>query len=285
MDNSTTGLGHVMRVEVDAKAWRLFPDLRELAAYRDLFITLSYRDIRVRYAQTALGFAWAFFQPLATLLVLSLIFGRAMDVDTQGIPYPLFAVTGISAWSYFSFVLKESGGSIIGSQEIVRKIYFPRLIIPLSKATVGLVDLVVALLVMIAMFFIYGLTPQKGIVLTVLFLLGIMVAAVGVGIWVSALTIKFRDLQHAIPFLIQFGLFITPVAYPASSVTSSIPPWATVLYYMNPMAGIIEGYRWSILGIGGVHGLAWLSFGMAIIFFVTGLIYFRKVERYLADLV
>ncbi|MCB0812112.1 MAG: hypothetical protein KDB87_02940, partial [Flavobacteriales bacterium] len=133
-----------MKIVVDAKSWNPVPDLREVFAHRDLFLTLAYRDVRVRYAQTMLGLGWALFQPLATLLIMVLVFGRAVKVDTQGVPYSLFAITGISAWSYFAFVLKESGSSLIGAQEMVRKIYFPRLIIPLSKATVGLIDMGVA---------------------------------------------------------------------------------------------------------------------------------------------
>ncbi len=274
-----------MRIEVDAKDWRFMPDIKELVAHRDLFVTLAYRDIRVRYSQTALGLLWALFQPLATLLILTLIFGRAIQVDTAGLPYPLFAVTGVSAWSYFAFVLKESGSSIIGAQEIVRKIYFPRLIIPLSKATVGLVDLAVALLVMVALFLYYGFTPHWGMGLAALYLLGIMGAAVGVGIWISALTIRFRDLQHVVPFVIQFGLFVTPVAYPAQVVSASLPGWAQVLYFLNPMAGLVEGYRWALLGVGDPGGLCVLSFISGGLLLITGLIYFRRMERVLADLV
>ncbi|MCW5899072.1 MAG: ABC transporter permease [Flavobacteriales bacterium] len=274
-----------MRIEVDAKAWRWIPDLRELVHHRDLFLTLSYRDLRVRYAQTALGLLWAFFQPLATLLILTLIFGRAVQVDTGGLPYPLFAITGVSAWTYFAFVLKESGGSIIGAQEIVRKIWFPRLIIPLSKATVGLVDLAVALLVMVVLFIHHGIAPHWGLALAFLYLLGIMASAVGVGIWVSALSIRFRDLQHVVPFMIQFGLFVTPVAYPAEAIMGSIPKWAQVLYFLNPMAGMIEGYRWALLGVGDPGGMCLLSIASAVVLFVTGLVYFRVMERQVADLV
>lgn len=259
--------------------------MRELVSHRDLFITLAYRDIRVRYAQTFLGFGWALFQPLATLLILVLVFGKAVKVDTMGVPYPLFAITGISAWSYFAFVLKESGNSIIGAQEVVRKIYFPRLIIPLSKATVGLVDLIVSLLVLATMFVIYGHVPGMKAILAIVYLAGIMLAALSVGIWVSALTIRFRDLQHVVPFLIQFGLFATPVAYPSSLVTNALPGWVQVLYFLNPMAGLTEGYRWCLLGVGDPGGMALLSVVVTVILAFTSLLYFRSVERYLADLV
>jgi lipopolysaccharide transport system permease protein len=274
-----------MRIEVDAKRWKPIPDLRELLAHRDLFLTLAYRDIRVRYAQTFLGFAWALVQPLATLLIMVLVFGRAVKVDTAGLPYSLFAITGISAWAYFAYVLKESGNSIIGAQEMVRKIYFPRIIIPLSKAAVGLVDLSVALLVMGALFVYHRVAPGPNVLLAIPYLLGIMMASVSTGIWISALTIRFRDLQHVVPFLIQFGLFITPVAYPAQLVSKALPQWAQVLYFLNPMAGLIEGYRWSLLGVGEPGGLCLISIAATVVLAVSSLLYFRSVERFIADLV
>jgi lipopolysaccharide transport system permease protein len=270
---------------VDAKRWKSLPNLRELYDHRDLFLTLAYRDLRVRYAQTALGLLWAFVQPLATLVILTLVFGRAVHVNTSGIPYPLFAVTGVSVWSYFSFVLKESGNSIIGAQGVVRKIYFPRLIIPLSKATVGLVDLIVVLLVMGVLFTYYGRAPQWGMALAFVYLFGIIIASLGVGIWVSALTIRFRDLQHVVPFAIQFGLFVSPVAYPAATVTSTLPFWGQVLYFLNPMAGLVEGYRWALLGVGDPGGLCFVSFIVTALLFVSGMIYFRHMERTVADLI
>lgn len=283
--NSSKGSYRGVRIVVDAKGWDWLPNLRELFDHRDLFLTLAYRDLRVRYAQTALGLLWAFLQPLATLVILTLVFGRAVHVDTSGIPYPLFAVTGVSVWSYFSFVLKESGNSLIGAQGVVRKIYFPRLIIPLSKATVGLVDLVVVLLVMGALFIYYGRAPNWKMALALVYLFGIIIASLGVGTWVSALTIRFRDLQHVIPFAIQFGLFVSPIAYPAATVTSTLPHWGQVLYFLNPMAGLVEGYRWSLLGVGGPGGLCLLSYIVTVLLFVSGMIYFRHIERSVADLI
>lgn len=274
-----------MRITVDAAHWKVLPDLRELFAHRDLFLTLAIRDLKVRYAQTMLGLAWAIVQPLATLVIMSLIFGRAMQVGTSGVPYPLFAIAGISVWSYFSFVLKESGGSIIGAQEIVRKIYFPRLIIPLSKAAVGLMDLLVALLMMLALFLWYGRAPGAHMIFALPYLVAIVLIALGIGIWISSLTIRFRDLQHVVPFMIQFGLFATPVAYPAASVQGSLPHWAQVLYFLNPMAGAVEGWRWSVLGVGDPGGLCWLSLLSGAVLFFTSFIYFRSMERVVADLV
>jgi lipopolysaccharide transport system permease protein len=273
-----------MRIVVDADRWSSFPDLRELAAYRDLFVTLAYRDLRVRYAQTILGLAWAVVQPLATLIVMTLIFGRAVKVDTSGMPYSVFAITGIAAWTYFAFVLKESGSALISGQEMVKKVYFPRLIIPLSKAAVGLADLLVALCIMVGLFLYHGIPLETRMLMALPYLLGIMASALSVGIWVSALTIRHRDLQHVVPFLVQFGLFITPVAYTSATVTSSLPYWAQVAYFLNPMAGLIEGFRWSLLGVGTPGGLSVVSFISAGVLFLTSFIYFRRMERVVADL-
>lgn len=274
-----------MRIEVDAKRWQWLPDLREMFAYRDLFLVLAYRDLQVRYAQTFLGIVWAFVQPCITLVVMSLIFGRAVGVSTSGLPYPLFAITGISAWTYFAFVMKESGGSLIASQEMVRKIYFPRLLVPMSKSAVGITDLLVALLLMAGLFVYYGVAPRSHIPLAALYLLGIMLSALGVGIWVSALTIRHRDLQHVVPFAIQIGLFITPVAYTADTVTNALPGWMQAIYFLNPMAGLIEGYRWCLLGVGDPGGLCWLSFVSSAVLLFTSFIYFRSMERLVADLI
>jgi lipopolysaccharide transport system permease protein len=273
-----------MRIEVDAKRWRWLPDLREFYAYRDLFLVLAYRDLQVRYAQTVLGIVWAVVQPCATLVVMTLVFGRAVGVDTSGIPYPLFAITGISAWTYFAFVMKESGGSLIASQEMVRKVYFPRLLVPVSKSAVGITDLVVALAVMVVLFFHYGMAPEPHIVLALFYLFGIMISALGVGIWVSALTIRYRDLQHVVPFAIQLGLFLTPVAYTAGAVTGNLPGWMQAVYFLNPMAGLIEGYRWCLLGVGDPGGWCWLSFVSSAVLLLSSFVYFRKMERVVADL-
>ena len=196
---------------VDANKKGLRLNFKELYDYRDLFYILAWRDIRVRYAQTFLGLFWAFLQPAATLLIFILIFGKAVRVDTGNVPYPLFALCGMAAWAYFSYVLSQSGQSIIGAQEMVKKIYFPRLVIPLSKAVTGFVDFFVALIFMIVLMIVYGYSPSVNLIyFPAFFLLGIF-AAMGVGIWLSALTIRYRDFQHVVPFLVQFGLYATPV--------------------------------------------------------------------------
>jgi lipopolysaccharide transport system permease protein len=274
-----------MKIEVDAARWSPVPDLRELIAHKDLFLTLAYRDIRVRYAQTALGLGWAVVQPLATLVVLMLVFGKAIKVDTDGVPYPLFAMSGIAAWTYFAHVMKESGSSIINAQEMVRKIYFPRLVIPLSKAAVGLIDLAVAMMVLVALFLFYRIPISTHGVLAPLAFLTIMIASVSCGIWISALTIRFRDIQHVVPFMIQFGLFVTPVAYPAVVVGRNIPAWALDLYYLNPLVGPLEMLRWSLFDMAMDPSRIWISFVTTAFLAMSSLFFFRSLERHLADLV
>ncbi len=270
-------------VDADKPKWKI--NLKELWQYRDLFLILAYRDLRVRYAQTFLGLLWAVIQPLATLIIFTVVFGRVAKVDTGDIPYPLFAVAGLGAWSYFSFVLNQSGNSIIGAQEMVKKIYFPRLVIPLSKALVGFVDFAIAMLFIIVLMFYYGISPATSIIYLPIFILLTLVSALAVGIWLSALTIRYRDFQHIVPFLVQFGLYATPVGYQAKDVIKNLPEWGTYLYYINPMAGIVEGFRWSILGGDAPSIYAYFSFAIVIILFLSGLYYFKRVERVMADIV
>jgi len=273
------------RIVVDANKSRFSFNLKELIDYKDLFLILAYRDLRVRYAQTFLGLTWAFVQPAATLLIFTVVFGRAVKVDTGGIPYPVFAISGMTAWTYFAFVLNQSGNSIIGAQEMVKKIYFPRLVIPLSKALVGFVDFLIAFAILIILMIIYRVAPSPNLVFLPLFILLAIVSALAVGIWLSALTIRYRDFQHMVPFLVQFGLYATPIAYPSETIINNLPRWGTILYYLNPMAGIVEGFRWSILGGEPPNQFAYLSFGIVLVLFVSSLIYFRRVEKIMADIV
>lgn len=273
------------RIIVDATKRGFSLNLKELLEYRDLFLILAYRDLRVRYAQTFLGLAWAFLQPAATLLIFTVVFGRAVKVDTGGIPYPVFAITGMTAWSYFSFVLNQSGNSIIGAQEVVKKIYFPRLVIPLSKAVVGFVDFLMAFAILVALMVVYRVMPSANLVFLPVFIVLTVVSSLAVGIWLSALTIRYRDFQHVVPFLVQFGLYATPIAYPSETIIDNLPRWGTVLYYLNPMAGVVEGFRWSVLGGTPPNAFAYLSFGMMALLFVTALVYFKRVERVMADIV
>ncbi|WP_296623262.1 ABC transporter permease [Marivirga sp.] len=273
------------KLVVDASKPKWHINLKELWAYKDLFYILAYRDLRVRYAQTFLGLLWAFIQPLATLLIFTVVFGKVAVVDTSGVPYPLFAVCGMASWSYFSFVLNQSGNSIIGAQEMVKKIYFPRLVIPLSKALVGFVDFAIAMLFVVILMIYYGFIPSANIIYLPIFILLTIISALAVGIWLSALTIRYRDFQHVVPFLVQFGLYATPVGYQAKDVIQRLPDWASLLYYVNPMAGIVEGFRWSLLGGDPPSIFAYFSFSIVILLFITGLLYFKRVEKVMADIV
>lgn len=255
-------------------------NLSEIFQYKDLFFVLAWRDLRVRYAQTVLGLLWAIIQPLATLLVFTLIFGRAIKVDTGDIPYPVYALAGMSAWAYFSFVMSQSGGSIIASGEMIKKIYFPRLIIPLSKALVALVDFFVTLALLLILMVYHQVEVYLSVLMLPFFFVINVVAALGIGVWLSALTIRYRDFQHVVPFLVQIGLYATPIAYPASLV----PEKYQVLYHLNPMAGIVEGFRYAILGQ-QLPDLSYVSYLVVILLFLTGLWYFKRVERTMADLV
>jgi lipopolysaccharide transport system permease protein len=257
-------------------------DIKELFLYKDLFYTLAYREYRVRYAQTFLGFFWAFLQPAATLLIFTFVFGRALKIDTAGIPYPVFALTGMVAWTYFSFVVSQAGRALINSQSMIQKIYFPRIILPLSQAMVGLVDFAITFLLLLAAMLYYGVAPSSHIWYLPLFLIMAILASLAIGIWISALTIRFRDIMHVIPFLIQIGLYATPVAYPASFV----PEKYQLLYYsLNPMVGVVEGFRWCMIGQGSIHRYSFISMGIMLILFFTALIYFKKVERIMADII
>ena len=273
------------RIVVDASKRGFSLNLKELFEYRDLFLILAYRDLRVRYAQTFLGLAWAFLQPAATLLIFTVVFGRAVKVDTGGIPYPVFAITGMTAWTYFAFVLNQSGNSIVGAQEMVKKIYFPRLVIPLSKAVVGFVDFLIAFAILFVLMVVYRVMPSGNLVFLPVFILLTVVSALAAGIWLSALTIRYRDFQHVVPFLVQFGLYATPIAYPSETIIDNLPRWGTVLYYLNPMAGVVEGFRWSVLGGSPPNEFAYLSFGVMVLLFISALIYFKRVERVMADIV
>ena len=269
---------------IDAKSRQFFPNFKEIRKYKDLFLTLAWRDFRVRYAQTTIGFLWAFIQPIVTLIILTLVFGRFANVETP-IPHALFTTCGLITWTYFAYVMTNSGKSIIENQGMIKKIYFPRLIIPLSKAVVGLIDLGVTFLILIVLMIYYQIGPAPTVWLAPIFLAFGILAALGVGIWLSALTIRFRDFQHIIPFMVQLGMFITPVAYPAEKAAEAMPSWALNIYYLNPMAGVVQGFRWSIFGGTPPDNLVFISFAAVVVIFVTSLLYFKHVEDEIADFV
>lgn len=262
----------------------LLSGIKEIFKFKDLFWALTYRDFRVRYAQTTIGFLWAILQPVVTLLILSLVFGRFVGIKTE-IPHILFTVMGTSIWSYFSFVMTNSGNSIISSQNMIKKIYFPRLIIPLSKAIVGFIDFGISILIMIFLMIFYNIVPSTNVWIAPFFILMGIVAALSVGIWLSALSVRYRDFQYIVPFIVQIGLYITPIAYPAEFAIKNLPEWAQKIYFLNPMSGVIQGFRWSVVGGEPPTNLIYLSIFVILLLFISGLFYFNKIEKEMADYV
>ena len=269
---------------IDANKKKIIPDLKELFSYKDLFLTLTWRDFRVRYAQTSIGFLWALIQPVVSIVLISFIFSGIVGIKTDT-PHILFVASGMGLWIYFSFVMTNSGDSIIASQNMIKKVYFPRLIIPLSKAMVGFVEFGITILIIVFLMIYFQISPSSNIWMAPFFVLIGIMAALGVGIWLSALTVRYRDFKHIVPFIVQIGYFITPIGYPVSLVQEKFPPYLQSIYYLNPMAGVIQGFRWSILGGEAPGNLMYISFGMVLLLFVTSLLYFKKVEGQMADLV
>ena len=260
-------------------------NLKEIWKYRELLWTLTYRDIRVKYAQTAIGFTWAIVNPLFTLLILSFVFGTVANVKVEGtdgvlVPHIIYTITGLCGWQYFSEVLAQAGASIIGAQNMVKKIYFPRLIIPMSKAITAFIDFGVVIVIMIICMVIYQFPPSDNIIYFPFFFFIAVISGLSAGIWMSALTIRFRDFQHITPMLLRVGMYATPIAYPASAV----PEKYQLLFYMNPMAGVVEGMRWCIIGGNPINHYAYVSFIVIFLLLALGLIYFKRVERVMADI-
>jgi lipopolysaccharide transport system permease protein len=270
--------------KIEARSSKIFPDIKELISYKDLFFTLAWRDFRVRYAQTTIGVLWAIIQPVATIAILTFVFGF-VSASKSGIPNALFTVTGLSIWTYCSFVMTNSGNSIIGNQGMIKKIYFPRLIIPISKALVGFIDFAIVLVILCVMMVYYQFAPSSNCWQAPLFILFGVITSLGIGIWLSALTVRFRDFQHVVPFLVQIGLYVSPVAYPTELITRQLPEWARAAYYLNPMAGIIEGFRWSVIGNEPFHAEIWISISVGCLLFISSLYYFNKIEDDIADYV
>lgn len=257
-------------------------DFPELYRYRELLWTLTYRDLRVKYAQTAIGVLWAFLNPILTLLVLSFVFGTIAKVETPGrVPHLLYTIAGMCGWTYFASVAAESGDSIIGAENMIKKIYFPRLVIPLSKALTAFIDLAVVLGCLATLMIYYGVTPGRSLLYLPLFLLMAVLCGLAAGIWLSALTIRYRDFRHVVPLLLRMGMYAAPIAYPASLV----PAEYRALYYANPLAGVVEGLRWSILSGPPPHPYIYNSFIFVFIVFIGGVVYFNKMERVMPDIV
>jgi lipopolysaccharide transport system permease protein len=256
--------------------------VRELWDARELVAFLVWRDVKLRYRQTALGAAWAILQPVLTMLVFSVFFGRLAGVPSDGVPYAVFSFAALVPWTLFSFGLTQATNSVVGSQQLITKVYFPRIAIPIAAVLSGVVDFLLASVVLFAMLPAFGIRLNAHVLWLPGFAGLAFLAALGAGLWLSALNVRYRDVRYAVPFLIQFWLFATPIAYPGSLLSE---PWRT-MYGINPMAGVVEGFRWALFGSAHVStGMMALSVGMTLVMLASGAAYFQRVERTFADVV
>jgi lipopolysaccharide transport system permease protein len=256
--------------------------LNQLWEYRELLYFLVWRDIKVRYKQTALGASWAIIQPFLTMVVFSLFFGHLGKIPSDGIPYPLFSFAALVPRTFFANGLSQSSNSLVGNANLITKIYFPRLIVPLASVFSGIVDFLLAFVVLLGMMLYYGLVPTLNVLWLPLFVLLALVTSLGVGLWLSALNVEYRDVRYVVPFITQFWLFATPIAYPSSLLSE---PWRTI-YGLNPMVGVVEGFRWALLRTNTAPGpIIAVSSATAFVILVTGAFYFRRMEKTFADIV
>ena len=256
--------------------------LHELWEYRELLYFLIWRDVKVRYRQTALGIAWAVIQPFFTMVVFSVFFGKLARMPSDGIPYPLFSFAALVPWTFFANGLSKGSNSLVVSANLIRKVYFPRLAVPIASVLGGVIDFVLAFIVLVGMLLWYDRLPTVNVLWLPLFLLLAVVTSLGVALWFSALNVRFRDVHYIVPFLTQTWLFLTPIAYPSSLLPE---PWRT-LYGVNPMAGVVEGFRWALLGTATAPGpIITVSALAALGLLVCGGLYFRRMEKTFADVV
>jgi lipopolysaccharide transport system permease protein len=259
---------------------RIGVQLNRLWEYRELLFFLVWRDLKVRYKQTALGVAWAVLQPLATMAVFSVIFGRLAKIPSEGVPYPIFAYCALVPWQLFAFALTESSNSMVQNQYLISKIYFPRLIVPLTPVFTAMVDFLFAFALLIGMMLVYGVVPKVTILLLPVFLALAVLTSFAAGVWLSALTAEYRDIRYTVPFLVQFWMFATPIAYPGNLV----PEKWRILYGLNPMTSVVEGFRWVLLGTPAPPLMPMIASGLAVMAIVcSGILYFRRLESTFAD--
>lgn len=254
---------------------------RELWAYRDLLYFLTWRDIKVRYKQTILGATWAILQPFMTMVVFSLFFGNLAAIPSDGVPYPIFAYAALVPWTFFANAMGQASNSIVTDANLIKKVYFPRLAVPISTVLGGVIDFILAFSVLLVMMLFYGILPTLNVVWLPALVLLALVTALGVGLWLSAMNVQFRDVRYTIPFLTQLWLFITPIAYPSSLIENDA---LRFVYSLNPMVGVVEGFRWALLGTDTAPGLSLLASSVvAIVLLISGLIYFGQMEKTFAD--
>jgi lipopolysaccharide transport system permease protein len=256
-------------------------DLHELWTYRELIYSFTLRDVKLRYKQTGLGIAWAVLQPLLTMVIFTIFFGGLAKIPSEGVPYPIFVLAALLPWTLFASGLTRSTTSMVTDANIMTKVYFPRLIMPIASIISPLVDFAVSLVLLFVMMVYYGFMPTINIVFLPLFLLLALATSLGVGLWLSALNVKYRDFQYTVPFLIQIWMFASPVVYASSLVPERLRVW----YGLNPMTGVIEGFRWALLGSGTPSAMVLVSVGMVIVLLVSGMFYFKRMEQYYADIV
>jgi lipopolysaccharide transport system permease protein len=262
-----------------SKGWAR-PKFRELWEFRELLFFFAWRDIKVRYRQTVMGALWAIIQPFFTMVIFSLFFGRLANIPSDGLPYPVFSFAALVPWTFFANALAQASNSLVVNANMVKKIYFPRLALPIATVMAGLVDFVLAFIVLLGIMLYYGLAPTINIIWLPFFSLLAVLTAIGVSLWLSAMNVQFRDVRYTIPFLTQAWLFLTPIAYPSSLLPE---PWRTV-YGLNPMAGVVEGFRWALLGTDTAPGkMIIVSTLVALTLFISGAFYFRRMEQSFAD--
>ncbi len=257
-------------------------DLRELWEYRELLFFLSWRDIKVRYTQTALGIAWAILQPVFTMVIFSVFLGRLAKIPSENIPYPIFSFAALVPWQFFANGLSASADSLVASANLLKKVYFPRLVIPISAVLSGALDFAIAFVVLLGMMLAYGIVPTWNVLWLPLLILLALVTSLGVGLWLTAMNVQFRDVRYAIPFLVQAWMYASPIVYPSTILSE---PWRTV-YGINPMVGVVEGFRWALLGTDTAPGpMVLVSSLVAIALLFSGAYYFRRMEKSFADVV
>jgi lipopolysaccharide transport system permease protein len=268
-------------VVIEPRKNRLEFGLKEVWEYRDLVYFFAWRDIKVRYKQTALGAAWAVLQPLFATIIFTIFFGRLAKLPSDGVPYPVFAYVGMVPWQFFSSALIASSNSLVSSQNLIKKVYFPRLVVPLASVIAGLVDFGISFVVLIAMMFYYGVKPTGSILLLFPLTLLVIATSLSVGLWLSALNVQFRDIRYTVPFLTQFWMFATPVVYSSSLVPLKWRTW----FGLNPMAGVVDGFRCALLGKASPGSMLWVSIAAVVLLLIGGLLYFRRMETTFADVV
>ncbi len=255
--------------------------LKDIWQYRELLYFLTWRDVKVRYKQTVIGFLWAIIQPFLKMVVFSVIFGGLAKMDSEGFPYPIFLYAGLLPWQFFASAVSRSGESVVGSANLIKKVYFPRLVIPIASVGACLVDFAISFIILIVLMFYYSIIPTLSIFMVLPLVLATIFTALGVGMFISALNVAYRDFRYVLPFLVQIWMFLTPVIYS----TEIIPENWRWLILLNPMAGVVDAYRSAILGKSFEWGSLGISMGIAVVIFLCGLVYFRKTERYFADIV